>query len=652
MAESASLSIASSTTSSSSWVPLSATAETRAFIFDLPNEILLEIADTLEEEGRDEELLQLAMVCRRFHSVFLPVLFSLYGFTGTSQRPDLAPGLIPLPLSISLDAMKESSLADVRKPRGREQRSSLLHSFHSVILNSGPSVLKIHTVSVWAKRLRMSASMSAPTLVLAALHIANDIPPSFSCINIKLRYQAPFVMLERCLERWIGFLSKPRLQNVEEINIEFEPLSPAEQYHDPFSEEGLSEFGPNVSIEAGKEKQRKERRVREDSWMVKVVELISVASRFPGVTVNLKNAWSWKAHGKPFQHTIVTEKVESSSEKCIKRKCASIWTKWLQFFGPIRKRTSKAKSKSYSQPPSVSKMNACLPSGPGSSSPRFKTIITLQTTPRENCFPIPLPWSSQLHCLNITSPILFQTPFYSATIRLLNSSPLRSLSLDGLGLSHYDWTLILPSITIPTLTSLSLGNSQIAFPDLSAFLKRHPSIKRLDLAKGVAIGPLKENASRHLLPDCEELIANPEYLVHFLRPVEALPKLKAVTITSEYRIKTTFYDYCQFDDVLACMAARARRSTESAARSSLECVRFDLELRLLSSPGLEEWLSGTCADEATEAMLKDIYLEKLVVDLGDLDQVSPALLEKFDEWSKLFGLVKELLVCGAERRTE
>ncbi|KAJ7642943.1 hypothetical protein B0H17DRAFT_1339156 [Mycena rosella] len=65
----------------------------------------------------------------------------------------------------------------------------------------------------------------------------------------------------------------------------------------------------------------------------------------------------------------------------------------------------------------------------------------------------------------------------------------------------------------PALTSLAIGHSFMAVPDLVHFLVRHPAIRTLDLAFHIAIGSLVPYATVPLLPRISYVCAPPDYLL-------------------------------------------------------------------------------------------------------------------------------------------
>ncbi|KAG6853939.1 hypothetical protein C0991_012263 [Blastosporella zonata] len=138
----------------------------------------------------------------------------------------------------------------------------------------------------------------------------------------------------------------------------------------------------------------------------------------------------------------------------------------------------------------------------------------------------------------------------------LAASPITRLSFSDIDLTHYDWEYILSSVSIPTLTHISFGSANIAFPDLQRFLSRHSSITTLDLSRNTAIGRLTSFSSQALLPNLNHIIANSEYLTHFLEPPSAFPALQSITLATGYILHILDHEIRQFDTVLHHIAGR------------------------------------------------------------------------------------------------
>ncbi|KAJ7499899.1 hypothetical protein FB451DRAFT_47307 [Mycena latifolia] len=178
----------------------------------------------------------------------------------------------------------------------------------------------------------------------------------------------------------------------------------------------------------------------------------------------------------------------------------------------------------------------------------------LQSTQRPSHVALPLVAHSALTTFNIHSSFLFHASFYKWTLHTLNTSPITALSLDCIDLSHYDWNLTLPSLTLPALTTLVIAQCAIAVPDLSLFLARHPSILTLDLSFHLAIGPLVPHATTPVLPHLSCIRATPDYLLYFLAQGDAwYADLGRVGITSD---DESVYETRQFERVVECLRRR------------------------------------------------------------------------------------------------
>jgi len=119
-----------------------------------------------------------------------------------------------------------------------------------------------------------------------------------------------------------------------------------------------------------------------------------------------------------------------------------------------------------------------------------------------------------LTSLCIKGDHLFSASMYPWMLYILNMAPLTHLSITNGPLNHFIWSQMLSAITIPTLKGLGIGKIAVAFPDLVEFLKRHPSIEKLDLTSNLLIGVFRFPKS--------------------LSKSEFLPRLCSLTATSEY----------------------------------------------------------------------------------------------------------------------
>lgn len=182
----------------------------------------------------------------------------------------------------------------------------------------------------------------------------------------------------------------------------------------------------------------------------------------------------------------------------------------------------------------------------------------VESTERPPGVKIPFVDKSALTTLHIHSSFLFHANFYRWTLHILNTSPITSLSLTNIDLSHYDWNLTLPALTLPVLTHLTIGQCAITVPDLDLFLTRHPAIEVLNLGFHPAIGTLVPPIAAPILPRVVTLIATPEYLLYFLAGTGAAgwyPALRAVHVTSH---DDSAYQVAQFARVVECVEGRGK----------------------------------------------------------------------------------------------
>ena len=142
--------------------------------------------------------------------------------------------------------------------------------------------------------------------------------------------------------------------------------------------------------------------------------------------------------------------------------------------------------------------------------------LTYTVIARQPKYPLSLVSEPQLTSISIDSDTLFLATMYPFTLDLLNLSPITKLSLSHITLSVFDWSLILPSIHMKSLTHLSIADLQIPFPDLLKFFQRHPSITTLDLTKNLPIGIVKF-PPESVLPLLSTFTGSSGYLVPLLQ---------------------------------------------------------------------------------------------------------------------------------------
>ncbi|KAJ6450394.1 hypothetical protein C8R45DRAFT_1114130 [Mycena sanguinolenta] len=158
---------------------------------------------------------------------------------------------------------------------------------------------------------------------------------------------------------------------------------------------------------------------------------------------------------------------------------------------------------------------------PGSNTTLTSTL-RLAPTPA----PLPLPANPRISTFTILTPFLFHVTFLPWTTHLCNTAPLTSLSLMHINLSLYDWSLILPKLSMEALRELSICCQTLAMPDLVQFLRRHEGITVLDLrgceTLGAVMPPISAGTTtatpETFLPHLTILTASPEHLLYFLAP--------------------------------------------------------------------------------------------------------------------------------------
>lgn len=217
------------------------------------------------------------------------------------------------------------------------------------------------------------------------------------------------------------------------------------------------------------------------------------------------------------------------------------------------------------------------------------------------------PPSSHMKEFHIHSPVLMELPFFHWTMATLAMSPITKLSFSDSDLTLFDWEYILSTLSIPTLSHISFGCVNIAFPDLQVFLSRHSYITTLDLSRNTAIGHLKPFSSQKLLPNLDHLIANSEYLAHFLEPPSAFPNLQTITMATGHisSFRVLDYEMRQFNTVLCRIAARGRNVA--------------LNLRFVSDAGLyglNTWLRSIHMRVGTEILEQIPNVAKLEVSVN------------------------------------
>ena len=207
--------------------------------------------------------------------------------------------------------------------------------------------------------------------------------------------------------------------------------------------------------------------------------------------------------------------------------------------------------------------------------PSFSRSIRREPTNRPDTRdgPTRSPNTTTLNTLVIASSALLHSPFLPWTIETLNNSPITTLSIDSINLISGEWSDILPIITLPTLSVLSIDSCFIALADLSAFLSRHPNLTILNIGAGMVDLALSIQPSLpNLLSQLITLSAPKNYTVQFLTSAHAFPRLRFLTIISHIALASDF---------------AAIEQTASIAARQLTNIVLSLELHVHTSNWLD-----------------------------------------------------------------
>lgn len=106
---------------------------------------------------------------------------------------------------------------------------------------------------------------------------------------------------------------------------------------------------------------------------------------------------------------------------------------------------------------------------------------------------------NNLKTFYLHSPIVFHPQLGRWVMTALNDSVITVLSISQQRSLHIDsWALILPCISIPSLTSLTLDSCSMRLPDLLKFLMRHRNVQNLNLGSSFSLSDA--NARHQVVP--------------------------------------------------------------------------------------------------------------------------------------------------------
>ncbi|EDR04220.1 uncharacterized protein LACBIDRAFT_330846 [Laccaria bicolor S238N-H82] len=201
-----------------------------------------------------------------------------------------------------------------------------------------------------------------------------------------------------------------------------------------------------------------------------------------------------------------------------------------------------------------------------------------------------------LKSFEIDSPLPFRGACLPETLQALNGGYLIKLSLLNTRLYMSDWSHILPLLSMPLLSEFNVGDSDIAFRDLSPFLLRHSSITHLDLSCSSPIGPIVPQ--KGFLPCLEVITGNPDYLSGLLSGRRHLfPHLRSVVV--RHSPNPIHWQDKALDDLLRSLADRKGPGTIHLS------IQF-FQLRWISKAKLKS-LSLDCVIESGFPISSQMY---------------------------------------------
>ena len=149
--------------------------------------------------------------------------------------------------------------------------------------------------------------------------------------------------------------------------------------------------------------------------------------------------------------------------------------------------------------------------------------------------------TNALKTFNLHSPVAIHPHLCRWTINTLNNSNLTSLSISqNRSTKSSVWSLVLPCITIPSLSHLSIDLCTIKTGDLFKFLSRHPLIQNLFLGRNILSPNPSQTLIKNALKHVRQLTAHPKWLVHLLTPQGCFPSLSCIRILWRIQNKQHF----------------------------------------------------------------------------------------------------------------
>ena len=186
-----------------------------------------------------------------------------------------------------------------------------------------------------------------------------------------------------------------------------------------------------------------------------------------------------------------------------------------------------------------------------------KKKVTKLLQPFASMFPKLYPTTANaLKTFNLHSPIAIHPHLCRWTINTLNNSNLTSLSISqNRSTKSSVWSLVLPCITIPSLSHLSIDLCSIKTGDLFKFLSRHPQIQDLFLGRNILSPNPSQTLIKNALKHVSQLTAHPKWLVHLLTPQGCFPSLSCIRILWRIQNKQHF-SFVMLNSLLEPIARR------------------------------------------------------------------------------------------------
>ncbi|KAF5318033.1 hypothetical protein D9619_012104 [Psilocybe cf. subviscida] len=231
----------------------------------------------------------------------------------------------------------------------------------------------------------------------------------------------------------------------------------------------------------------------------------------------------------------------------------------------------------------------------------------------------------RISSLTIEADAMFIASMYPITLHLLTLAPLTSLALHRLYLDAFNWSQILPALTLPHLADLALTGLELASHDLVPFLARHAgTLTALDLARTPAIAMTLRllRPTAFDLPHLATLRADPSYLIPLLQHhlLGRLQALRAVALALPARMALVLRAMpADLPPELDDLAFRDLDDFYAVYASLARCSRLTtLELEDLRHNGFVEWVLASTSTGTSTPTCFPRTVQEIVMTDGDL----------------------------------